>query len=175
MSTRFSLLALAAVATIGAAALAPTSASANLPMGVIVKPHPILGVVVHPPHPILGVVVHPPHPILGVVVHPPHPILGIVVHPPHPILGVVVHPPMDPDPPRVWWHHHRAPWLVEDGDTARVSTPVATVPTGPCNCLTKKYLEDGSVLFKDVCTKEAAMATPDELRAQMQGVGPEPH
>ena len=97
MSTRFSLLALAAVATIGAAALAPTSASANLPMGVIVKPHPILGVVVHPPHPILGVVVHPPHPILGVVVHPPHPILGIVVHPPHPILGIVVHPPMDPD------------------------------------------------------------------------------
>jgi len=25
------------------------------------------------------------------------------------------------------------------------------------------------VLFKDICTKEAAVATPDELRAQAQG------
>jgi hypothetical protein len=36
----------------------------------------------------------------------------------------------------------------------------------PCNCLTKHYLDDGSVLFSDLCTKEQAMATPDELRAQ---------
>jgi len=125
MSTRLSILTLAAVATIGAAELVPTSASAHLPMGLIVKPHPILGVVVHP----------------------------------------------DPDPPHIWWHHHHAPWLMEGGDT-QVSTPVAPAPTGPCNCLTKKYLEDGSVLFKDICTKEAALARPDELKTQVRGAGP---
>ena len=31
------------------------------------------------------------------------------------------------------------------------------------------YLGDGSVLFTDLCTKEQAMATPDELRGQQQG------
>lgn len=160
MSTRLSIPALAAAATIGAAGLAPTGASAHLPMGLVVKPHPIL-----------GVVVHPPHPILGVVVHPPHPIMGVIVHPPHPIIGVVVHPDPDPDPPHIWWHHHHARWLMDGGD-ARVSTAVAPAPTGPCTCLTKKYLEDGSVLFKDVCTKEVALATPDELKAQVQGAGP---
>jgi hypothetical protein len=169
MSTGSSILALAAVATIGAAALAPTGASAHLPMGLIVKPHPVMGVVVNPSKPILGVVVHPP----GLVVNPPHPIMGVIIHPPHPIVGVVIHPDPDQDPPHIWWHHHRSPWLIEDGDSRRVSTPVVTVPTGPCNCLTKKYLEDGSVLFKDVCTKEAAIATPDELRAQAQGAGPQ--
>jgi hypothetical protein len=35
-----------------------------------------------------------------------------------------------------------------------------------CNCLTKQYLQDGSVLFRDVCTHEAAMATQADLRAQ---------
>jgi hypothetical protein len=145
VSTRSSIFALAAAAAVGAAAFTPTGASAHLPMGVIVKPHPVL----------------------GVVIHPPHPILGVVLHPPHPIMGVVLHPGPDPDPPHIWWHHHHSPWLIEDGET-RVSAPVATVPTGPCSCLTKKYLEDGSVLFKDVCTKEAAMATPDELKAQVR-------
>jgi hypothetical protein len=167
MLTRSSIFALAAVAAFAAAALAPTGASANPVMGLIIKPHPVMGVVI-PPHPIMGVIIKPPHPILGVVINPPHPILGVVVHPPG---GGVV----DVDPPHIWWHRHSAPWHMEEGYTTRVSTPVTTVPTGPCNCLTKKYLEDGSVLFKDVCTKEAAMATPDELRAQMQGAGPQAH
>ena len=38
--------------------------------------------------------------------------------------------------------------------------------------LIKQYLDDGSVLFKDICTKEAALATPEELRAQAQGAAP---
>jgi hypothetical protein len=29
-----------------------------------------------------------------------------------------------------------------------------------CNCLTKSYMQDGSVVFTDVCTKETAMAAP---------------
>jgi hypothetical protein len=49
-----------------------------------------------------------------------------------------------------------------------VSNPVVSTPA-PCTCLTKNYLQDGSVLFKDVCTKESALATPAELRAQAQG------
>jgi len=57
--------------------------------------------------------------------------------------------------------------------TTEVSAPAARVISTPvvsanCNCLTKEYLEDGSVLFKDLCTKEAAMATPAELKAQAQ-------
>jgi hypothetical protein len=44
---------------------------------------------------------------------------------------------------------------------------VAGTPSAePCNCLTKQYLDDGSVLFRDICTKEAAIATPAELKAQ---------
>jgi hypothetical protein len=32
----------------------------------------------------------------------------------------------------------------------------AAAPAAPCNCLTKQYLPDGSVLFQDICTREAA-------------------
>ena len=76
----------------------------------------------------------------------------------------------------VGWH--RAHWgeSVAVGTSAGVSTAVSTgavtsVPAASanCNCLTKQYLQDGSVLFKDICTKEAALATPDELKAQAQG------
>ncbi len=48
--------------------------------------------------------------------------------------------------------------------TSPARTPAAA--TEPCNCLTKQYLDDGSVLFRDLCTKEAAIATPAELKAQ---------
>ena len=187
MSTRSSIFALAAVAAFGATALTSTNASAKPVMGVVVK-HPIQGIVINQPHPILGVIAHPPHPIMGVAVNHPNPVVGVVVKPPHPIMGIVIKDPdhdhdHDHDHDRdhdhdwghrmIWLHHQYAP--VDEDQTVHVTSPVATVPTAPCNCLTKKYLEDGSVLFKDVCTKEAAMATPDELRAQMQGVGPEPH
>jgi hypothetical protein len=79
-------------------------------------------------------------------------------------------------PPIVWWKHHPH-WGVVDyaaigtvGGDAVAADPAATA--GPCTCLTKQYLDDGSVLFKDICTKEAALATPDELRAQAQGAAP---
>jgi hypothetical protein len=38
----------------------------------------------------------------------------------------------------------------------RYAQPVA----GPCTCLTKSYMQDGSVVFADNCTKEQAMAGP---------------
>jgi hypothetical protein len=49
---------------------------------------------------------------------------------------------------------------------------VATTSAAPCNCLTKQYLDDGSVLFQDLCTKETALATPDQLPAQVPTVAP---
>jgi hypothetical protein len=81
-------------------------------------------------------------------------------------------------PPIVWWKHHPH-WGVVEYQAALpvgdVATPVAAdaVAAGPCNCLTKQYLDDGSVLFKDICTKEAALATPEELKAQAQGAAPQ--
>jgi hypothetical protein len=83
-------------------------------------------------------------------------------------------------PPIVWWwkHHHHPHWGVVDYETpavvdAPVDGAVATAATpAPCNCLTKQYLDDGSVLFQDICTKEAALATPDELKAQANGAAP---
>jgi hypothetical protein len=144
VSTRTSILALAAVATVAAAALASTAASANPVMGVIIK-KPVLGVPVKPP-------------IFGVVIHPP--ITGVVIH----------HPDHDDDEPHFWWHRYHRAWMVEQSTPMPVSTP--TAPAAPCSCLTKNYLTDGSVLFKDVCTKEAAMASPDELKEQVQGARP---
>jgi hypothetical protein len=38
----------------------------------------------------------------------------------------------------------------------------------PAGCLTKQYLNDGSVLFKDICTMEAAIATEVQAKALAQ-------
>jgi hypothetical protein len=46
---------------------------------------------------------------------------------------------------------------------ARVSVPATQVVEGPCNCLTKQKLSDGSVLFQDICTKESAIAAPQAI------------
>ena len=46
--------------------------------------------------------------------------------------------------------------------------PAPMAATEPCNCLTKQYLDDGSVLFRDICTKEAAVAArPRETRSRV--------
>jgi hypothetical protein len=49
------------------------------------------------------------------------------------------------------------------GPSAAVSNVAAN---GPTTCLTKQYQDDGSVVFRDVCTGEAAMATKEDLQAQ---------
>jgi hypothetical protein len=94
--------------------------------------------------------------------------------------------------PILTWKHHPHWWVdgypvVIDGpvDTVvaapvvadpvvrnTVVNQVATAQPGPCNCLTKQYLDDGSVLFSDICTREQALATPDELKAQAQAQAP---
>jgi hypothetical protein len=128
-------------------------------MGVIIKPSPgPMGVV---------------KPVFGVKPPKPGPVLGVVL-PPKPILGIVINHDHDHDHDWWWWHHHHErPWFVEGGypvsAPVAVTGPIATAPApanGPCTCLTKTYLNDGSVKFTDVCTKETAIATPNDLRAQ---------
>jgi hypothetical protein len=134
-------------------------------MGVPVKPGPIVGLPVKP-GPVMGIPVKP-GPVMGIPVKPgPGPITGIVIPPDHDHDHDHDHD-WDHDHDYWWWHHFHRPVVIEEP----VSSPVVSVPSspGPCTCLTKTYLQDGSVMFKDVCTKEAAIATPDELRAQAQG------
>jgi hypothetical protein len=93
--------------------------------------------------------------------------------------GPILPPPVvvGPDPhghPGFEWHHPHWGIACDPVPVAVDAVAVDAVATpAPCNCLTTQYLDDGSVLFKDICTKEAAMATPDELRAQAQGAAPQ--
>jgi len=57
----------------------------------------------------------------------------------------------------VRWHRWKYPVLI---GSAGIATYAATTTTGSCNCLTKSYLEDGTVVFKDLCTQEMAMNGP---------------
>ena len=43
---------------------------------------------------------------------------------------------------------------------ARSVTPLPVRVAGPCTCLSKEYTPDGRVLFKDLCTNEAAINPP---------------
>jgi len=56
------------------------------------------------------------------------------------------------------WHvrYHRPIWY---GGVAAVGYG-ATRVAGPCTCLSKEYTPDGRVLFKDLCTNEAAINPP---------------
>jgi hypothetical protein len=58
------------------------------------------------------------------------------------------------------WHvrYHRPIWY---GGVRTVGyTYGATRVAGPCTCLSKEYTQDGRVLFKDLCTNEAAINPP---------------
>jgi hypothetical protein len=51
--------------------------------------------------------------------------------------------------------------------TAGVGAAAIARPASTCTCLTKTYLPNGAVLFKDVCTQESALNPPGQ-QAQMQ-------
>ena len=57
------------------------------------------------------------------------------------------------------WHvrYHRPIWY---GVRTVGYTYGATRVAGPCTCLSKEYTPDGRVLFKDLCTNEAAVNPP---------------
>jgi hypothetical protein len=78
----------------------------------------------------------------------------------------------------VRWHHPHwrprilvRPAFVNTYAVVRPVTTYAAVRPAICTCLTKEYLEDGTVMFKDVCTKEIAMNPP--VTEQAQGPGPQ--
>ena len=137
MLNRSSFLALAAITSLGVAALAPTSASAFGGRG---GGH-ISGGHVGGGHVSFG---HG-RAIAG----------SLSIR--RPIRIVTPHP----RPHWNWhWRHHgyySVPVAVGAG-AVYAATPRA--PAATCTCLTKEYLPDGSLLFKDVCTNEAAMSAP---------------
>jgi hypothetical protein len=59
----------------------------------------------------------------------------------------------------VRWHRWKTPVLVGSVAGAAYAATTGTA-AGTCNCLTKSYLEDGTVVFKDLCTQESAMNGP---------------
>ena len=48
----------------------------------------------------------------------------------------------------------------------RASAPAPQSAASPCNCLTEQQLPDGSVLFQNTCTKESAIAPPQQVGAR---------
>ncbi len=89
-------------------------------------------------------------------------------------------------PHKHWCHHHNCyPWwyvgpayAVDVEPVTAVVENVAAPFTAPVqrtdtwSCLTKQCLPNGAVLFTDVCTKEEALATPEQVNAQAEGPGP---
>jgi hypothetical protein len=66
-----------------------------------------------------------------------------------------------------WNHHHHMVRL--HGLYVRpvsYAVPVRVATPGPCTCLTKGYTPEGTVVFKDQCTKEMASAPVDGSSAQ---------
>jgi hypothetical protein len=60
------------------------------------------------------------------------------------------------------------PPVAVPGPTTIINGNTTAHFAAPCTCLTKQYLDDGSVLFRDICTKEAAIETPAQRAAQAQ-------
>jgi hypothetical protein len=158
MFKRTSIYALAAVAALGVTALATTDASARA--GAPVGMHGPMGVSVKP----MGVSIKPNKPV----------VTGLIINRKPPMVtGIIIHKPW-PFPHNNWckWHYCGPHWVIGGGVGVGVvstgviaSTPVAAAAPAPCTCLTKTYLQDGSVLFKDVCTTESAIAPADQKAA----------
>jgi hypothetical protein len=60
-----------------------------------------------------------------------------------------------------WWGWRRHYWYPPVIATGVATGVVAAAPSyNRCTCLTKEYTPEGAVLFKDVCTNEAAINPP---------------
>ena len=75
-----------------------------------------------------------------------------------------------------WGHHYwGAPAIYGGGAAAPMVAAATSAPapaeapqaaSGPCSCLTKQTLADGSVLFADICTQQSAVAPPQAMSAR---------
>ncbi len=149
MFTRKTVLALAAVASLGALALASNDASARGFGGG--------GMRVGGGHPggiHVGGGIHriggPGFRRIGGGIAIRHP-----VRPP-----IFVHRPHHPNWYwRFGWRRHY--WVTPVVATGVATGVVASAPSwNRCTCLTKEYTAEGAVVFKDLCTKEMAMNPP---------------
>ncbi len=71
------------------------------------------------------------------------PVTGVIVTPP--VTGVVVTPPpVEVLPPaEVTWPRRRYSWYT--GGSVAAARPAVSTAEAPCNCLTKEYLQDGTL------------------------------
>ena len=67
-------------------------------------------------------------------------------------------------PHLVRWHK---PWIYGAVATTYAVAPAVAVAPRPCTCLTKEYTPDNLVVFQDVCTKEVASAPIGNTQAQL--------
>jgi hypothetical protein len=67
-------------------------------------------------------------------------------------------------PHLVRWHK---PWIYGAVATTYAVAPAVAVAPRPCTCLTKEYTPDNLVVFTDVCTKEVASAPIGNTQAQL--------
>jgi hypothetical protein len=67
------------------------------------------------------------------------------------------------------WHFAHRPYWIAPVVATSVVRPYSVAPTGTCNCLTKSYTQEGAVVFKDVCTNEMAMNPPVSPAPVQQG------
>jgi len=192
MSTRSSIFALAAVTTLAVAALAPATASAagNPNSNHVSKP--VSGPKIQKN--LIGhdKITYTPKKVIGSDPNTWTPKKKLIGGDPNtwtPKKKLIGGDPITWTPNGYWKHHHhrhfwwwfarqRHYYVTPEVTMTEVSAPAVRATSTPvvsanCNCLTKEYLEDGSVVFKDLCTKEAAMATPAELKAQAQGAAPQ--
>jgi hypothetical protein len=74
---------------------------------------------------------------------------------------ISLRPPVHQLPPRFHgprFHEHVRLHRIYERGYIRPVGYVAPVVEGTCNCLTKTYTPEGTVVFKDLCTKEMASA-----------------
>ena len=56
---------------------------------------------------------------------------------------------------------YQKPASTNTAPTYAAAKPAASSTSGPCTCLTKEYTGGGTVVFKDLCTKEVAVYSKD--------------
>lgn len=152
MFRKSSVLALAAVASLGAFALSSSSASA------------------------FGFAGHGGARFIGGA-HGPMIGHGPIGHGPM----QAAHKPWPTFNPHWHWHWHwrygwrRPIWIapvVAGGVATYAATTYSTPTSNRCTCLTKEYTPQGAVVFKDVCTNESAM-NPPVTGPQTGDIGPQ--
>jgi hypothetical protein len=68
-------------------------------------------------------------------------------------------------------HYYPRPVIYAARPVVYGAAPVVT--TNRCTCLTKEYTQEGAVLFKDICTNEAAINPPPAAAPVQTGYAPQ--